>query len=92
MKVIKRDGRLQNFELRKILLSIEKASDEINRPMTQSDIVNISKSIEMKIHKNYKDEVPVGSIQDIVVSQLREDGFGSAAQHYEDYKKDLYEK
>jgi len=46
LKVRKRDGRIQDFNLGKIRLTIERVSDEVQMPLTGSDLDMISKSIE----------------------------------------------
>lgn len=92
MKVIKRDGRIQEFEMRKIILTLEKASDEAGTPFTRSDIENITRGIEKKVLSKYEDKINVDQILNIVVDQLREDGFGRTAQYYENYKTELYNK
>lgn len=88
MKVIKRDGRIQEFDINKILITIEKVSDEIVEPFTESDINNLSEDILNSIKAISKDTIEVNKIQDVVVEQLEKLGFGKAANHYKEYRKD----
>ena len=41
MKVRKRDGSLQDFDIDKVKLTLERMSDELNRPFTGSDLSDI---------------------------------------------------
>ena len=83
MKVIKRDGRLQNFDLDKIKLSIARISEEDERPMNSSDIENISKTINNYILNNYPETINSYEIKDIIVNEMRNYGFGHLANYYE---------
>lgn len=88
MKVIKRDGRVQEFDINKILLTLEKVSDEIAEPFTESDINNLLEDIESSIKAVSRDKVMVNKIQDVVVEQLEKLGFNKAAMHYREYRKE----
>lgn len=88
MKVVKRDGRIQDFDLNKILITLEKVSDEIVQPFTESDINNLSEDIENSIKALSGDAIEVGKIQDVVVENLEKLGFNKAAKHYREYRKE----
>lgn len=88
MKVIKRDGRIQEFDINKILLTLEKVSDEIEEPFTESDINNLLEDIENSIKAVSSDRIMVNKIQDVVVEQLEKLGFNKAARHYREYRKE----
>jgi transcriptional regulator NrdR family protein len=92
MKVTKRDGRIQEFDINKIMITLQRAAEEIEEVFTGSDINNISKAIEEKVKSEYKGSIHVEKIQEIVLEQLREYGFNSVAGHYEEYSKNLYNK
>ncbi len=83
MKVIKRDGRLQNFDLDKIKLSIARISEEDERPMNSSDIDNISKTINNYILNKYPETINSYEIKDIIVNEMRNYGFDHLANYYE---------
>jgi len=82
MKVVKRDGRLQKFDLNKIKTSIYRASDDANQPLNTSDIDNIAKDIEITIKNLQKDNVRFDIIQEIVISQLEKSGFNTLSKYY----------
>lgn len=87
MKVIKRDGRIQEFNINKIILTLEKVSEEIGEPFTESDINNLSGDIVNFIKKIDGNTISVANIQDMVVEELVMLGFNKAAKHYKEYRK-----
>jgi transcriptional regulator NrdR family protein len=87
LKVIKRDGRTQEFNIHKIILTLEKVSEEIEEPFTESDINNLSGDILTFIKTIDGDKISVKDIQDIVVEELVKLGFNKASKHYKEYRK-----
>lgn len=87
MKVIKKDGRIQEFNIEKIKLTLERVSDEINEPLTQSDIDNLARAIQKAILAAGKEHMHSFEIHRIVVDQLRTAGFDDIARAYGDYQK-----
>lgn len=82
MKVIKKDGRSQKFDLDKIKTSIYRASDDAEQPLNASDIDNIAGDIETNIKGLKKDSVNSYVIQELVVDQLEKSGFNVLAKYY----------
>jgi len=82
MKIVKKDGRLQDFNLNKIKTSIYRASDDANQPLNTSDIDNIAKDIEISIKDLQKDTVRFDIIKEIVISQLEKSGFNTLSKFY----------
>lgn len=82
MKVLKRDGRIQEFDINKIKVSISKASDDAEEPMNSSDILNISEDIEKLINKEYNNEIKYSDIRNIVMDHLNENGFKNVSEAY----------
>lgn len=87
MKVIKRDGRIQEFDIEKIKLTLERVSDELNEPFTKSDIDNVAREIHKAILGMGKEYIHSFEIHRIVVEQLKNAGFTHIAQAYDDYQK-----
>ncbi len=83
MQVIKKNGRLQDFQLEKIERSMSGASDDIEQPLNESDIHLLSDKINKEIHKNDKDKIKFSDIRKIVVDTLIEMGFDDVAESYE---------
>lgn len=82
MKVIKRDGRLQEFDLNKIKTSIVRASDDASQPLNESDIDNLGKSIERGLLNYQKGSIHSDIIQVFVLRELKKQGFGVVATYY----------
>lgn len=82
MKVIKKDGRTQKFDLDKIKTSIYRASDDAEQPLNESDIDNIAGDIETNIKDLKKEAVNSYVIQELVVDQLEKSGFNVLAKYY----------
>ena len=82
MKVIKQDGRLQNFDLEKIKTSIYRASDDANEPLNTSDIENLARSIEKEIENIEKDTIHAYLIQSLVLNEIEKSGFHFVGKYY----------
>ena len=82
MKVIKRDGRLQGFDVQRIKTSIYRASDDASEPLNTSDIENLARSIEHSIKDLQKDTIQSYLIQSIVLSEIEKSGFHNVGKYY----------
>lgn len=80
MKVIKRDGRIVDYDRSKILVAIRKANDEVKmkEKISEGKIEGIVQSIEAL----KKDTMQVEEIQDIIEEKLMEDGKYTLAKTY----------
>ncbi|MGH4125824.1 MAG: ATP cone domain-containing protein [Clostridium sp.] len=82
MKVIKSDGRLQNFDLSKIKTSIDRASDDARQPLNESDLENLARNIEKSLKNYQKDSIHSDIIQKFVLRELEKQGFKIVAEYY----------
>ena len=82
MKVIKRDGRLQEFDLSKIKTSIDRASDDARQPLNESDLENLARSIQKDLKNYQKESIHSDIIQKFVLLQLEKHGFKVVAEYY----------
>lgn len=82
MKVRKRDGRLQDFRIEKIMLSIERASDDAKKSINESDSKNISRMIKSEIKKLAVNEIESCRLKELIIRCLNELGFNSVAEVY----------
>ncbi|WP_139903487.1 ATP cone domain-containing protein [Clostridium thermarum] len=82
MKVIKKDRRIQDFDLRKTVLSIERASDDLNESINESDAENIANSITRELNKLGINMIESYKIKDIIIQVLQELGFNGLANIY----------
>ena len=74
VKIIKRDGTINNFEVDKIKNAISKACQEIGKDMSDSEILNIVMNVVSNINsymeENKLTEINVEQIQDFVEKAL----------------------
>lgn len=87
MKVIKKDGRIQEFDLKKIKLSIQRASDDMIEPLNESDSVRIANAITTRLLEKDKDTIEYREIHNKVVEALYEFGFNELANFYDKASK-----
>lgn len=88
MKVIKRDGRLQEFDLNKIKTSIDRASDDARQPLNESDIEILARGIEKGLKNYQKEKIHSDIIQNFVLRELEKQGFGIVAKYYSEGKQE----
>ena len=83
MKVIKRDGRLQELDLEKIKISILSATNE-------TDVKILVEDINSKIKEVRKEGEDTSSyeISGIVIAILKRDGFSDIIEKYVGYEKE----
>lgn len=89
VKVIKRDGRLQEFDLKKIIIVLERISDEMDEPLTASDLGNIADSVETRLYELKRENISTNEIEQILTVQLRELNFNKIANAYEEFEKSI---
>ena len=84
MKIIKKDGRLEEFNSRKIKTSIENSANEVGVVLNESDLIILSQDIERRIFKIREKELITSSYEVIglVFSILKRDGFKSVLKSY----------
>ncbi|MCX7694653.1 MAG: ATP cone domain-containing protein [Caloramator sp.] len=82
MQVIKRDGTLQEFDINKIIKSLQAASDDVGEPLNESDLHNIAKDIENELKGLGKDEVSFEIIRKMIADILNKEGFKDVAKAY----------
>ncbi|MGH4050960.1 MAG: ATP cone domain-containing protein [Clostridium sp.] len=82
MKVLKRDGRVQDFDLSKIKTSIYRASDDADQPLNESDIDNIAEDVEISIKALQKDTISFDVIHELVLAKLEKSGFNTLSKYY----------
>lgn len=82
MKVIKRDGRLEEFMIDKIRTSVARASDEAHSPLTDGDLNVIIERIMKDLNNPNKDQIQSSEIRKIVSEKLNYCGFKNVAKRY----------
>ena len=87
MKVIKKDGRIQSFDIIKVRSSILSASIDSNTIINESDLKNISARV-LKELKGLRGEDGLSSTYEIfaiIIECLNKDGFEDIANAYLGY-------
>lgn len=89
LKVIKRDGIIEDFNERKVRTSIENAAKDVGLALNYSDLKVISGDI-IKVISNLRKDSQVTSTYEIIgviISILKKDGFNKTLKAYLDFKK-----
>lgn len=87
MKVRKRDGSIQEFDMNKVKLTLERVSDETGMPFTGSDLRVLMATIESNILNRKEKIIKTAEIHRIVVDNLEKLGFRRIAKGYDDFEK-----
>lgn len=82
MKIIKRDGRIQDFNKNKIMLAISRASDDAKEYFNLADIKNVTVCILKAIGDI--EIIKSSEIREITVRVLKEFGFKKTAKLFEE--------
>lgn len=82
MKVLKRRGFLEEFDINKLIGSMANASDEANQPLNQGDLSFLSKIIAAEAKESYGDIISHSDLRIIVDKNLRKHGFSAVANSY----------
>lgn len=87
-KVIKRDGKITDFDIKKISAAISKSFDSVNREHDETQINMLSLIVTSKFDSKIKEGfLQVEDIQDLVEQTLMEAGFADVAKSYILYRK-----
>ncbi len=70
MRVIKKDGSRVPFDRVKILKGMLKACEK--RPVSTTELENVTNQIEVEIHENFDKEVASKHIGELVMNKLKE--------------------
>lgn len=87
-KIIKRNGKVEDFKPEKIQISIENAALELGFKLTNSDLNIISKSVEEHInilHKGEDEKTNVYEVRSLIQFSLNNMGFPQIATKYGEF-------
>ncbi|MDV4152102.1 ATP cone domain-containing protein [Clostridium sp. AL.422] len=89
MKIIKKDGRLEEFNINKIKTSIENAAKDSGSFLNSSDLRILADDIQKTILAIRKDPCITSSyeVTGIIFSILRNDGFSNILKAYIEFNK-----
>ena len=89
MKIIKRDGRLVDFDDQKIYDALVNAKRQISGELSPLDhqlILTIVEKVDLEISQRFVDNIKIYEIQNIVEHTLLESGEYALAEHYISYR------
>lgn len=73
--IIKKNGKIENFDPEKIKVSLARASDDIGEPLTGSDLEILTKEIILTVKKNKEKIIYSKKIKDYAIDALEKLGF-----------------
>ena len=89
MKIIKKNGRLEEFSIKKVEISIENAARDSGAMVNESDLKIIIKDVEKYLLNIRKDSLITSSYEviGVVFEVLKRDGFKSILKAYMEFDK-----
>ncbi|TGY42826.1 hypothetical protein E5347_08455 [Clostridium sartagoforme] len=89
MKIIKKDGRIEEFNIKKIKTSIENAARDSESMLNESDLKIITSDIENTLLKIRKDTLITSSYEviGVIFEILKRNGFNSVLKSYVEFGK-----
>lgn len=88
MQIIKKDGRLQEFDEKKIFTSVDNASRDVSTiVLNESDIKVLVADIIKQINIIRKDGTPTSSyeVTGVMIQVLKRDGFNEVIKSFIEY-------
>lgn len=82
MKIIKKDGRIEEFKVNKIKNTVSKASDDVEQPLTEGDLTSFCRSIESKLKSMNRDLTSSYEVFGLIIIILKQEGFSKIADGY----------
>jgi transcriptional regulator NrdR family protein len=84
MKLVKRSGNLEDFDIGKVKMSVGRVSDELREPLTDSDLSFIAAQVEKGIFEKHQSQVSHRDVHFLVVDILNLVGFSKIAARYDE--------
>ena len=85
--VKKRNGKIELFDIDKILRSIKNAARDGNIDLNTSDISILKNDLIKMVEKNHKRIIPTAKIKEYVENILEDDGYKKVLENYKSYIK-----
>lgn len=89
MEIVKKDGRLEEFDVRKIKTSIENAASDCDTVLNESDLKILVSDVENTLITIRKDSFVTSSYEviGVVFDVLKRDGFNKVIKAYVEFDK-----
>ena len=90
MKILKKDGLIEDWNSDKIVTAIMKAAERINYNISRSQALSVADACKRKINS----QTPTSKLHSIVIKTLDEMGFSEISEAYQEYRdyKNSYAK
>ena len=91
VKIVKKDGTLEEFNLDKIINAVNKSSERVLNKLTQEEIEQLCSKVSLEVYNMGNDNVKVSTIHNIVECTLEHINSDVAKSYrdYRNYKKDF---
>lgn len=89
MKIIKKDGRIEEFKIEKLSTSLSNAANDLNLTLNKSDIKIITQDVEKTIKSIRLNNEATSSYEvvGVLISSLKNEKFSEILKAYIEYKK-----
>lgn len=87
MRIIKKDGRIEEFNINKIKTSIDNAAKDVDVLLNESDLDILIKDVENTLKSMKRSEIVTSSYEviGVIFTVLKRDGFNSVLKSYFSY-------
>ena len=82
MKVLKRNGSVQDFSLDKVKTSVRNAAEDTHKPITDGDVEILSRAIERRLDSLMREEITSNDIFEQTLLVLMKYRFYNLAKQY----------
>lgn len=82
MRVVKRDGAVQEFKMSKVKTSIRNASEDTHKPITEGDVEILSRAIEKRLLALMREEITSNDVFEQTLLVLMRYRFYNLAKQY----------
>lgn len=88
MKIVKRNGQLEDFDANKIYSALIKAAQSVYvvSDDLRQNLARIAKSVEAQLEETHSENVTISMIQALVEDKLLSAGYLHIAEHYISYR------
>ena len=88
MKIVKRNGQLENFDANKIYGALIKAAQSVYvvGDDLRNNLARIAKSVEVELEESHSENITISMVQALVENKLLSNGYLQIAEHYISYR------
>lgn len=88
MKIVKRNGQLEDFDANKIYGALIKAAQSVYvvGDDLRNNLARIAKSVEVELEESHSENITISMVQALVENKLLSNGYLQIAEHYIFYR------